>query len=339
MLKDIIKNLVSKIEKSPPDKRYRNLVFKGGGVRGIAYLGALEILEERGILQNIERLAGTSAGAIAATLVSFRLSMKETFAIFDGLNLAQIAQGGNNEDGKALKILPLKNTEGYKRIFERYGWYSSEYLHQWLQAVIAKQCGGNGRATFNDFRRLGFRDLHIIAVNLSRRRAEDFSYETTPDVAVADAVRMSISIPIIFEALRFDGEKFGDGDYYVDGGLYLNYPISLFDQASYVKNKQAFIGGINWETLGLFLVSSTKELENEPAYPENIWEFLNLTIQCIYDSHQFSGVQQKPVDLQRSALINDCGVSPVMFNIERGGQEYRCLIESGRQAMRDFLNK
>ncbi|MBQ0128550.1 MAG: patatin-like phospholipase family protein, partial [bacterium] len=42
---------------------FRNLVFEGGGVRGIAYAGALEVLEEEKILRKIKRVAGTSAGA------------------------------------------------------------------------------------------------------------------------------------------------------------------------------------------------------------------------------------------------------------------------------------
>ena len=40
-----------------------NLVFKGGGVLGIAYAGAIESLEEKGLLKNIKRVAGTSAGS------------------------------------------------------------------------------------------------------------------------------------------------------------------------------------------------------------------------------------------------------------------------------------
>ncbi len=43
---------------------FRKLVFEGGGVKGIAYVGAMEILEENQILQNIHRVGGTSAGAI-----------------------------------------------------------------------------------------------------------------------------------------------------------------------------------------------------------------------------------------------------------------------------------
>ena len=49
-------------------RKYRNLVFKGGGVRGVAYIGALEELEALGILEGIKRTAGSSAGAVAACL-------------------------------------------------------------------------------------------------------------------------------------------------------------------------------------------------------------------------------------------------------------------------------
>ena len=49
---------------------FKNLVFEGGGVKGIAYVGALEVLDREGILNDIERVAGTSAGAMVAVMVS-----------------------------------------------------------------------------------------------------------------------------------------------------------------------------------------------------------------------------------------------------------------------------
>ncbi len=49
---------------------YKNLALEGGGVRGLAYSGALEVLENKGILKNIERVAGSSAGAIAGLMIS-----------------------------------------------------------------------------------------------------------------------------------------------------------------------------------------------------------------------------------------------------------------------------
>ena len=56
---------------------FKNLVFEGGGVKGIAYVGAMEVLDREGILNNIERVAGTSAGAMVAVLVGLKYSAEE----------------------------------------------------------------------------------------------------------------------------------------------------------------------------------------------------------------------------------------------------------------------
>ncbi len=137
------------------------------------------------------------------------------------------------------KIFWFPEEYNSRRFFKKFGWYSSEYFYDWLEEVIAGQCDGNRRATFSDFKDRDFRDLYIMATNVSRQRVEVFSADHTPEVAVADAVRMSMSIPIFFEALRFDGQKFGDGDYYVDGGLYDNFPTHIFDEPVYAGRYSA----------------------------------------------------------------------------------------------------
>ncbi|HET9054269.1 MAG TPA: patatin-like phospholipase family protein, partial [Cyclobacteriaceae bacterium] len=48
----------------------RNLVFEGGGIRGIAYAGAVEVLEQKNITDSVEQIAGTSVGAIVASLLA-----------------------------------------------------------------------------------------------------------------------------------------------------------------------------------------------------------------------------------------------------------------------------
>ena len=54
-----------------------NLVFEGGGVRGIAFTGAIQCLEEKGILKNVKRFAGSSAGALAATMLALNYNASE----------------------------------------------------------------------------------------------------------------------------------------------------------------------------------------------------------------------------------------------------------------------
>jgi len=314
---------------------YKNLVFKGGGVRGIAYMGALEELEAQGVLEGIERVAGTSSGAIAATLLCFRHNVADSRRIFDSLDISQVPQRSVNGNGRNIAL--LKNTVNYSRLFENFGWYSSAYFQDWLGDVIAQHCRGNRRATFQDFQRLGFRDLHVVATNLSRRRSEAFSVVTTPDVAVVDAVRMSMSIPLYFEALQFDGKRLGSGDYYVDGGMFNNYPIHLFDQPRYAKESKLYRDGINWETLGLFLYPGELIGEKQPADPQNLWEFLDLTIRSYYDSHQLANLAENVADKKRTIEIDDCGISSTQFDLAPDSKEYRCLFESGRRAVQAFF--
>ena len=60
---------------------FKNLVFKGGGIKAFAYLGAIQAIEEHKILSQIDRVAGNSAGSLMATLVSFRKDAEETSKI------------------------------------------------------------------------------------------------------------------------------------------------------------------------------------------------------------------------------------------------------------------
>ena len=62
----------------PPDENgqiYADGIFEGGGVRGVAFLGALRCCNDLGI--RWRKLAGTSAGAITAAVLATDLSMDD----------------------------------------------------------------------------------------------------------------------------------------------------------------------------------------------------------------------------------------------------------------------
>jgi len=335
-LPKFLKQIKSTLDHEYKRSLYRNLVFKGGGVRGIAYMGALEALDQYRIVENIERVAGTSAGAIGAALLSFRLSMQETRALFNSLDLTKIPQSVTKQ--RRFKVPRFAEEESYRRFITKYGWYSSGYFYQWLQSVIADQCDGDGRATFKDFQRRGFRDLYIVAANISRQRPEIFSITHTPDVAVADAVRMSMSIPIFFESLQFDGKSFGSGDYYVDGGLFDNFPMHIFDSPDFSGRSWSFRDGINWETLGLFLYPDRYLHPSESEIPENVWEYLILAFRNLYQSYELTYYETSTVDQHRTIEISDCGIATTDFDISLGGEKYNLLYQSGREAVLNFFS-
>jgi NTE family protein len=336
VLPNFVNKIRSAIDHEFKRNLYRNLVFSGGGIRGIAYLGALDILDEYRIVENIQRVAGASAGAITAAVVSFRLSVPETKDIINSLDFSKVPQSQIKK--KARKLISFPEEESSRRFFRDYGWYSSEYFYNWMQGIIADQFDGNPRATFADFKIQGFRDLFIVATNVSRQRAEIFSPDHTPDVAVADAVRMSMSIPIYFEALRFDGKKFGAGDYYADGGLYYNFPVHIFDNSEYAGKAWAYRDRVNWETLGLFLLPDQINRPTEPEIPDNVLEFLTLMLRNLYHSHGFASYESSTVDKNRTIEISDAGIAATDYDITLGDEKYQLLYESGQQAVRGFFN-
>ena len=93
---------------------FKNLVFEGGGVKGIAYVGALKKLEEEDILQNIERVAGTSAGAMVAVLIGLGYTAEELRTILWDINFQNF----------------LDDSWGFvrdtKRLLYDYGWYKGD---------------------------------------------------------------------------------------------------------------------------------------------------------------------------------------------------------------------
>jgi NTE family protein len=221
---------------------YRNLVFEGGGVCGIAYAGALSILEERGTLQKIERVGGTSVGAITALLVALNYSPGEMKTVLDDLDIGQF------NDGRWFFL------GGFSRMGRHYGWYRGDRFERWLEGMIARKTG-NARLTFAQLHQLHsgqpFRDLYVTGTNLTTQQAVVFSHERTPGMALATAVRISMSVPLYFGAVLLDDQnqvvsRPHKGQSYqvlVDGGITANYPLDLFDQE----------GKPNPQTLGLKL--------------------------------------------------------------------------------------
>jgi NTE family protein len=318
---------------------FRNLVFEGGGVKGIAYVGAMEVLEDKGILKNIARVGGTSAGAINALLAGLNYTPAETKELLRRLDFRSF----------------LDDTWGVvrdaNRLLNEFGWYKGDFFRRWIGERIAAKTG-NPDATFNDIHAQrdskGFREIFFVGVNLSTRFAEVFSYEHTPRMCVADAVRISMSIPLFFAAKRSMR-----GDVYVDGGLIDNYPVKLFDREKYVDDKTllrtppyyaAHNAGLralgrsvspyvyNVATLG-FRLDSAKEIAvfRDQAEPERrqiddffsyVWALVGTVMETQSSQHLHSD------DWQRTVYIDTLGVGTTDFGLS--DERKSALADSGR---------
>ena len=71
----------------------KNLVFEAAGIRGIAYCGAIQEMESKNVMHNIERVGGTSSGAIMALAVSLGYSGKEVEYLIGQTNFKKFNDG------------------------------------------------------------------------------------------------------------------------------------------------------------------------------------------------------------------------------------------------------
>jgi NTE family protein len=278
-------------------------------------------------------------------VLSFRLGIDETMGVIDTLDFRKVPQARHNERKEGSINFLLKefnvitdNLVCTQRLVEEFGWYTTEYFYEWLQEMVAEQCRGNGRATFADFRRQGFRDLYVTAANITKRRAEMFSAATTPDVAVADAVRMSMSIPLYFQALRFDGAQFGQGDYYVDGGLYDNFPIRYFDTEQFGNRNRWYKSRINWATLGNYLYTP-KDCQKTESKFNNIVDYVGLMASEMALNTRDEMFSRETLDQMRTIMISDCCIDQTDFDIPTHSERYDLLVESGRSAAKAYLDE
>lgn len=212
--------------------RYRNLVLEGGGIRGFAYTGAFEVLDSLQILEHIERVGGTSAGAIQATLLAVGYRPEEIKEIALEVPLRKFNDGGL--------------WRGMRRLKKEFGWYKGEKISEWIEELIERKTG-NGNITFGELYRdravKGYKELYITGTDLTYQCMRVFSHEGYPNMRIRDAVRISASIPIYFGAIMIDdeGKVYEEPDtskhlhVMADGAVISNYPLFLFDSAKYLS--------------------------------------------------------------------------------------------------------
>lgn len=327
----------------PESYHFRNLVFEGGGVKGIAYVGALDELDKRQILPNIRRIAGTSAGAVNAVLLATGHTAAETTRILLDLDFRNFLDEswGLLRDGK--------------RLLDEFGWYKGDFFRDWIGERIAVKTGNEG-STFSDFSTLGLAELYLVATNLSTGFSEVMSAEHTPRMTVAEAARRSMSIPLFFRAVR--GKR---GQLLVDGGVLRNYPVKVFDRSRYVTpgrrrlharttsyyredNRNRPAGSCryvyNKETLG-FRLDSLDEIAlfRDGALPTALrigdffdygWALFQTVLNSQNNSHLHSD------DWQRTIYIDTLGVGSTDF--ELSATKKKRLIASGAEGVRAYFD-
>ncbi|GAB3799171.1 patatin-like phospholipase family protein [Virgibacillus kimchii] len=193
-------------------------VFEGGGIRGVAFAGAIEAMEKN----NIEwmRIAGTSAGAVVATLLAAGYKSHEIRQVLEQMDFSRFR-------GRTfVNRIPLIGN--LVQLIFSLGMYKNNYLASLVDELLADK----GIETFAD---LPEGKLKIIASDISYGKMLIFPddlprYGMSPsDVPISNAVMMSTSMPFFYRPVIWKGKN-GKKSYILDGGLLSNFPIWIFDE-------------------------------------------------------------------------------------------------------------
>lgn len=310
----------------------KNLALKGGGVKGIAYVGALYELDQRGHYETLERVSGTSAGALVALMVALQLTPCEIEGLMRDLNFEAFKKGWN----------PI-------RIFTKYGLYTGDEILKFIHKCYdASRLDLKKNATFSEFVDAGGKNLFVFASNLNERNINEFSKKITPDCIVAEAVRASMSIPFFFKSWQFSN-KYPNDHIYVDGGVMFNYPLSFFDKPRFHGNQLT----LNKETIGLFLEPKKiyETFEENPVKSEdlkphltnkigrkfirmvkfryNMWitSYIKYLFEALMNSQDIELFEESHL-VSRTIFIDDLGISATKFNLTDEDKDN--LVTSGR---------
>jgi NTE family protein len=322
--------------------------MEGGGIRGIAYGGALAELEKQGVLSGLRRVGGTSAGAIQAALLAVGYSPQEIVEVVNHTPIQRL------NDGRLMFF------GGGTRLIKQYGWYRGDELARYLNHLVARKTQ-RPNLTLSQLHALAqlepahYRDLYTTGTNLTTQRTQVFSYETHPDLRVADAVRISMSIPLYFRAILLDAQgrvvrrptKGQPVDVLVDGGLLANYPIWMFDDVRYLPPTLATeapaTGPVfNPETLGLRLDRPAQlALDTLPdgrrqLAPYPVRDFGSY-VGALYTVAIENLNPAQPRDWERTVSISTRGYNPKIKRLSE--TQKQDLVASGRQGVQAFLRR
>jgi len=290
-----------------------NLVLAGGGVKGIALVGAIEVLEQAGY--QFQRIAGTSAGAVVGGLLASGFTAAEMKSIMRTIPYEKF------RDESLLDKLGLPG-KAASLILEK-GIYEGDFFCRWYDEVLSQKnvhTFGDLKLDLSDYSSERAYKLVALAANISKGRLLRFPWDLSDYDLNADqqkiskAVRASISIPFFYEPVTLKG------DYLVDGGVLSNFPIDCFSDDAV-------------PTIGIKL-SAKPGATDKPHKITGPVTYATAILKTLLSTQDQIHLNN-PKAIKQTILVDTGTVMATDFNIS--SVEQNTLYEAGRKAAVKFL--
>ena len=213
IINTIINNVIEMVSENEKEKnrQYQTLILSGGGMKGIALLGALQHLQDTMYLQSINKVVGTSIGAMIGYLWIIGYSPIELMVFLC-----------HKQHQELLESLSLTRWDMVNCIEGNRGAISYMLIHELLEKLSLDKI--STLLTMRQLKEKFGKELICCTYNRSLHKTEFLNSTKYPDLPCLTALRMSSAIPFIFDPCFFNNNL------YVDGGLVENIPLSPLDE-------------------------------------------------------------------------------------------------------------
>lgn len=184
---------------------YTHLIISGGGVKATSIIGVLEVLYEKNLL-DLKGMIGSSAGGLICFLLNIGYTYQEMKEILFSLDFGQYRD------------------IDFSRVLEKWGLDTGLKIMK-LIGSVAKQKDISPDITFKELYDKTQQELTLTGSELTKNEAIYFNYHNFPDMKVLDALRITISFPVVFYPIHDQINK----KVYVDGAMFNPYPIEYYN--------------------------------------------------------------------------------------------------------------
>ena len=228
-----------------------NLVLSGGGLKGLATLGALAHLESKNLLNNVTTYCGSSSGALISLLLNIGYSAQDVYDILYEIDFSVLTS--INIDCLLEDIC--------------IGFDKGDAI-QYIVGMLMIKKNYNLNTTFKELHEKTGKKLIITGCCVNTVSIHYFSHETTPNMKILTAARITYSIPVIFKPVTYENKI------WIDGGCMDNFPMELFKDN--IEN-----------TLGILL-----DDKNNIDEFQDTAQYLLYIIKCLHKSPMLKTLEQ-----------------------------------------------
>ena len=277
--------------------QYNKMIICGGGINGIAIVGALYQFLINYDINKIKTILGISVGSLISMLLCVGYDKDEIMNLFLDIE--------------------MKNFSDFKisRFLKSYGLDNGENIKKLLKAILMYK-NYSPDLTFKELYDLTGRELIIVGTNVNKGVPIFYNIKDYPDTKIVDAIRVSASFPGIYTPVIKNNNH-----HLIDGCILEPYPIDYFDNPD--------------EVIGFLIKNNVPNCKNMKEYKiDSLKSYYMSIINILLDAYLekcFDGKHKHTIYIDKEDLEQN------VMNFDLTKENKHSLVNIGKEAFNKYV--